>query len=973
MRNKRLFWALALPALLAASLAAIISVHHVEIKTSLYDLVGKASEAVPEAVRRHSSNVVPIMVSSTNAAMAKVAADRFFSKIPSNECASIKYRFDANVFGEFIDACRKNGSGLLSDGDAKLLETPEGRRRIARAAARRYYSSPVAPFFSPQEDPFCLLEKFITSQPFSFSSWTPSDGVLTAEREGRFYILILLELEDSVANDADALIAFNEKLGASRAAVLSGDVDVQFCGAALHTAFAAGRCKKEIASLTWFSLVFIALLSLLVFRSLRWIVLLASSLCVSALSGAIALTALFDSVHMMTFVFGTTVLGLVIDYSFHWLLQPHDSRRKTVRNLLISFVTTEISLLPLAFSSLEILRQSSVFLAFGLVGALVYVLAAYPLSTDGQKALSSQAISFRYCGVVFSFLVLIGLLGLFKVRFETPASAVYRPEKELAETERIFSELSSLSDASKGFIVIGESDDLEELLEREESLGLSGKVPSLSRFMPSLNERRKNWENILKLYQEHASKQADLLGLKSLSSPPRPQPWHWKDIPSSASSFVYKNFLVVPSAPKPRACMPEGVKFCQPREMLQDILSLLSVETRKRLFVSFFFMSAALLVFMRSRAFVTILPSLISFLFVVGVLGLSGESVNLFHLLASFLLIGMGVDYTVFIHSEGRKALKPALSSLLTSVAGFGALAFVSFPVVNAFGFVLLIGLPAAFLCAVSTAPKDRSKTEHGASPIGLELLYVAYRIFGLRALHFAAGAVGFVLWLTSSAVRRASPSPLKIVAFTRSLADKLVVMAGGRSLPSVETDGSKDADDFLNDVASGKGVFVLSSHCGTIEVLAALGECNAVFHAWMEFSRTSVFNSFYLRHANRSKVVIHPISSFGPHTVFEAGDMLDSGQCLVMAGDRGFGRMQKVPFGSGEIELPEGSFRFARALGHNVYFVACVAIGGCRYRAIIRRLPNDDTSSMTRAYASVLEEVTHAYDKQWFKWETEA
>jgi hypothetical protein len=105
VRNKRLFWALALPALLAASLAAIIFVHHVEIKTSLYDLVGKASEAVPEAVRRHSSNVVPIMVSSTNAAMAKVAADRFFSKIPSNECASIKYRIDANVFGEFIDAC----------------------------------------------------------------------------------------------------------------------------------------------------------------------------------------------------------------------------------------------------------------------------------------------------------------------------------------------------------------------------------------------------------------------------------------------------------------------------------------------------------------------------------------------------------------------------------------------------------------------------------------------------------------------------------------------------------------------------------------------------------------------------------------------------------------------------------------------------------------------------------------------------
>ena len=193
--------------------------------------------------------------------------------------------------------------------------------------------------------------------------------------------------------------------------------------------------------------------------------------------------------------------------------------------------------------------------------------------------------------------------------------------------------------------------------------------------------------------------------------------------------------------------------------------------------------------------------------------------------------------------------------------------------------------------------------------------------------------------------------------------------MAEGSRLPKVELDGSDDSASFVTDVAEGKGVFVLSSHCGTVEVLAALGECKATFHAWMEFTRTSVFNSFYVRHAKRGKVVIHPIAEFGPDTVFKAGDALDAGDCLVMAGDRGFGRMRRVPFGGGEIELPEGAFRFARALGHPVYFVACLAVAPCRYRAVVRRLPGDNADAMARAYAAALEKVAGEFPEQWFRW----
>ena len=329
---------------------------------------------------------------------------------------------------------------------------------------------------------------------------------------------------------------------------------------------------------------------------------------------------------------------------------------------------------------------------------------------------------------------------------------------------------------------------------------------------------------------------------------------------------------------------------------------------------------------------------------------------NLFHLLACFLLAGMSVDYTVFLHGGGRAAWKPALCSLLTSVVGFGALAFVSFPVVQGFGFVLGVGLPCGFFAAWATrrdggtAASPAARTaEVAATPLGLEILWTLYRLLGLRALHLFAASVGLCAWTCSRKVRRAT-GVRKLVNFTRALSDKLVAMADGRDRPRVETDGSADAAAFLDDVRAGRGVFVLSSHVGTVEVLTALGACDRTFHAWMDIDRTGVFNRFYLRHANRAKVVIHPIADVGMATAFFAGEALDRGDCLVMAGDRG-----------------RGAFRFAHAMGHSVYFVACVWTGRA-YRAVIRRLP-DETRAMASAYDAVRHELASAYPDQWFVW----
>ncbi|MBO5905844.1 MAG: hypothetical protein J6Q84_05435 [Kiritimatiellae bacterium] len=970
MLGKRSIIALLVPVILAIACGLVLFINPIDFKTSLYDVVGPKADALPVAVRVHSSRLVPIMVSSKDASLARDVADSVAKLLPTNYCKSIRYKFDSSTLSDLLSMYRARGAGLVSPRDEELLKTVEGRERIARAAVRRYYSSPIPPLFSPSDDPFCLLDSFVTSLPVSFSGWSALDGVLTARRDDITYVLILVELYSYVAEDTDKVIEFKDVLDDIFTLVHNPKVEINPCGVPLHTAITASKCKNEIDWLTWFSLGFIAILSVIVFRSVKWLPFLLASLVVSALAGIIVLAIAFPFIHMVTIVFGTTILGLVIDYSFHWLLQDSSVLRQTKRNLLISFLTTEISLLPLMLSSLPVLRQSAVFLGVGLLVALLYVLFCYPSPVVSLAKSRFGVIKMPLSFVILGVILIVSVVGLCGVTFKTDPMSIYKPPKILAESERVFSELSGTQGEERGFYVISEGDSLEELLSREAKLDLSIETPRLSRFLPPLENRIKNYENIEKLYKEHALRQSERLGVSSLALKSLPQPWTWGDVPSSAEAFVGDKSLRIPSALAPKNALPEGVRFYAPRIILSEILTSLADEARLRLLISLGVMFIALIVFCRYRAFAIIFPSIIALLSVIGFLGLLGENVTLFHLLACFLLIGMGVDYTVFLHSGVSHALKPALASLLTSVAGFGALLFVSFPVVNAFGFVLAIGLPIAFFSALVTAPSNKSETEYGASPIGLEILYFVYCVFVLRFLHFLAKCAGLSIWLSSRSVRRASPSWKKLVQFTQSLADKLVVMADSRRLPTVELEDSKEARQFIDDVASRKGVFVLSSHCGTIEVLAALGSCEAIFHAWMEFERTSVFNKFYLRHAKRKKVVIHPISSFGPETVFMAGDALDDGDCLVMAGDRGFGRKRKVKFGLGEIELSEGAFRFARALTHPVYFVACVSVGACKYKAIIRRLSTENLDLMCNEYANILYEVTSAYPDQWFKWE---
>ena len=114
------------------------------------------------------------------------------------------------------------------------------------------------------------------------------------------------------------------------------------------------------------------------------------------------------------------------------------------------------------------------------------------------------------------------------------------------------------------------------------------------------------------------------------------------------------------------------------------------------------------------RRFSTILlasaPALLGASLSLGILALFGAQLSFFHLIGALVVLGMGVDYGIFLVEQGKSvvldeagnaALVSILAGAFSSALAFGALALSSFPPLAAVGATTALGVAVAFCVAL--------------------------------------------------------------------------------------------------------------------------------------------------------------------------------------------------------------------------------------------------------------------------------
>ena len=707
------------------------------------------------------SSKINVIVESNDYDEAETIAKTFYAKLDKTKM----YSSNINATG-IIEDYEKYQNNLLSNKTRKLLINKDYDAVIANAY-ESLYNPVMPPIGSIEQDPFLLLTDFVMNLTENFQ--TSADFVPIQLNE-KFYSLIILDVNNELALSPTVLNAEVKKLVDLQNELSKDGVKVYLTGAPVHSYFASSHSIFEINLICILSTLFVIGLIFWYFGSLLPLIPIAVSIGLGIYAGYCVTALIFKDIHILTFVFSTTLIGVCVDYSLHYFVALKEGKRGVdtikdiFKSLTVSLITTVSAFLILLFADFVLLRQISVFTITGLVTVYGVVVLGYPMikaakqlgseaakrncylekkqspsvvipsDSEGIQPINNQIkikkenrnnltetdhasshlriLVSKYSTTLLSCLATVLLIfGLFRTHFDDNIKNMYAPPKNLLNAEKLLTEIVGTSADTSIFVVKGEN--LQDILQKEEKIAdklnneNSHGYQALSKFVPS--EKRQKSNQILRkeLYNAKLYVYAGFLPTQTRLRLINANFGNEFLSVNKDFEFLKKNFLIdgntsimVVSGYKGQTI--EGVKIIN---FQKDISSQIR-HCRKiclALLVPIFGLLYLLLakIYDFKSAVKILAPSVCAVVFVFAILGLFGCAINLFHLLAIFLIIGFGLDYSVFRLTNPEKSGDSVLLSCVTTVFSFALLAFAGFKLISSLGTVLALGLLSSYIFSI--------------------------------------------------------------------------------------------------------------------------------------------------------------------------------------------------------------------------------------------------------------------------------
>ena len=679
--------------------------------------------------------------------------------------------------------------GLLTRQQREDLKT-----QPASVWAQRGLSGLYGAFGGPrlgawQDDPFGLFSGWVQDRAQE-TPVRPRDGKLFVEADGRSYVVLLMTLRQPAfsmsAQEAVMPLLTEAKTAASQSVP---GIEVIAAGVVLHAAAASQQASGEMSTIGIGSLLGILLMMWLSFRSLKPIALIATSIAIGCLGALSVCWLLFGQVHLLTLVFGASLIGIAQDYGIYFLcsrlradrLQDTEQRdQRNPRNLLrsiwpglcLTLAAALIGYLGLALTPFPGLRQMAVFSGLGLIFAWLTVLCWFPVfATGGSLRASRLAHAFgasrahwpqlrRNRGSLFALVLfaLFATAGIARLQVSDDIRSLQKPPAALLADQIKLSRLLDAPTPVQFYLI--RADTTEQLLQREEALqtrlqplidkkAISG-YQAISSWAPSAKRQQENrqlartallsddgplpaiakqigegpdW--IARLHANIAAQQTLLTPEDFLRTPagePSRHLWLGK-VGSKYASIValrglndYANLPLLAQAADPQQEVQWVDKVREVSGVLGNYRKYMGWATAGA------YLAIFMLLFLRYRlsAWRVLLPPALASIATLAVLGLLGLPLQLFHVLALMLILGLGVDYGIFLQEEPDRRdhfawLAVGLSAV-SALLAFGLLALSQTPPLQAFGMTMLIGMASVWLIAPCTAHASTASDTSGTS-----------------------------------------------------------------------------------------------------------------------------------------------------------------------------------------------------------------------------------------------------------------
>jgi predicted exporter len=634
---------------------------------------------------------------------------------------------------------------------------PAGPTLRAAFLERCYGTFSTTGTLTLSEDPFGSASAWVRQIPWPQAQVKWNEGMLMARAEGgESAVLIITEPQGAPGDfsvQQKVVGAIDEAEQALRAPHPASRV--LRMGGVFYAESAQRSARTDTDRISIGSALGVILIMLLFFRSFAMLFCGGVSIAAGVLAGAAGVVFVFGEIHLITLVFGVSLIGEAADYSIQLVsarLSAEESSDgdwlpKVLPGLWMALATSLLGYAAMTFVPLPAIRQIAVFALIGLTSAFLSVLLLGPASVRllrggrvapvfGWLATGLIRLGSRLGRGSLTFVVVFTVGGLVlasRAKVEDDVrSLIQRPGELMAQEDAVKKALGA--GLSTQFILINPEEGSDEAcLRAEESLrpklrkckekGALTSWTTMSDVIPSF-ERQKSLhdEHRLKLEAEKAALGAAFaeVGFKPASRHAQPafKPLSVENFLRLDASHPFRHLRFthagkvchvitlanVTDLPMLRAELADVAgctlvdKPAAVSELLGDVRRLGVIWLGCAVLLTY---GILLLRYGAGRAALMILPTLAGLTW-APVLGATlGVPFTVFSLMALLLVLGVGVNYSIFLWEGGtrsRAALAGVIASSLTTLLSFGLLAFCSLPALAWLGITLSFGILLALI-----------------------------------------------------------------------------------------------------------------------------------------------------------------------------------------------------------------------------------------------------------------------------------
>jgi predicted exporter len=592
------------------------------------------------------------------------------------------------------------------------------------------------------------------------------DGRLSVRHNGRVYHAITAQLAvDPFAAESQARFETQWSEWLDSLHKTWPELDVVGTSAIRFAAVTQQTILRDIALISIGSALGLILLVLGVFRTLKHLILALLSIAIGVWSAIGISLWLFGSLHTLTLAFGASLIGICDDYSFHYFAYHRvtspwyalHTMRRLLPALSLGALTTVLSFLGLAFTPLVGLQQIAVFASCGIIVSFGTVIFCFPylLQEEHPRAHRTPLLYFitrrvfffwhrfrRALLVSYGAALLLCLPGFWLLRTSDSPHALNALPKDVLSQDHLIRDLMHLPRSQTHLIVEGATaEDVLQKLERLTALlDMQTDHPSvelgpvLTSFLPSLKQQKANLTAVQRLLDQQQFLTQELLQLgftpetietffETLrASDDRllsPEAWLRHDaslglrhlwLKSAAAATGPTSILVQVRRVNDRSAFQEiltatdGIHYV---DQVTDFTQLFKRYRQQAMWLvagAYLLILAILICYYGKRGILILLPPLLATFVTVSIFGYLGQPLHLIHTLVLLLILGMGVDFTIFIAESppdaGPTTLLALTLSALSTILSFGLLSLSGQAVLQAMGLTVLIGITVALVLA---------------------------------------------------------------------------------------------------------------------------------------------------------------------------------------------------------------------------------------------------------------------------------